>query len=317
MTILFIYPLHTYIGGVEIAILNVIKELYKDNKIIVGYTNTSTDDRMLDMYKPYAEVKKLDDAIEVDLAVYCSMWSYKGIPNIKARERWLWVHGIFNTNFNTALNHSRFDKIICVSEAVKKSMLIFYKVPNEIIHVIHNFQDVEGIINKSKEPYDLKKADLNLITVARISEEKGFGRMEVMIKALKEKNVNFKWFIVGQGVNKIYEEKVKQKLGQYKEVEFLGVQQNPYKIIRQCDYGVLLSNVESWGLFITECKILGKPVIATDFDAAEEQVPGYGLIVPFESDYLDVVDKIKPIEIDFKWVNPIDKWVDLMEGVKK
>ena len=37
--------------------------------------------------------------------------------------------------------------------------------------------------------------ELNLVTVARVSMSKGFGRMLELAKYLKEANINFKWFI--------------------------------------------------------------------------------------------------------------------------
>ena len=58
------------------------------------------------------------------------------------------------------------------------------------------------------------------------------------------------------------------------------------------DYVALLSDFESWGLVITEGKILKKPLIVSDFPAAYEQVEDdiNGVIVPM-NDY----DKYKSI----------------------
>ena len=44
------------------------------------------------------------------------------------------------------------------------------------------------------------------------------------------------------------------------------------KIIKKSDYLVLLSDNETWGLVLTEAKILGVPCIVTDFDVAYEQI---------------------------------------------
>ena len=51
------------------------------------------------------------------------------------------------------------------------------------------------------------------------------------------------------------------------------------------DYTALLSDFESWGLVITEGKILGKPQIVSDFPAAHEQVENdiNGVIVPMNN----------------------------------
>lgn len=47
---------------------------------------------------------------------------------------------------------------------------------------------------------------------------------------------------------------------------------NPYNIIKQCDYLALLSDDETWGLVLTEAKILKVPCIVSDFEVAYEQI---------------------------------------------
>ena len=70
-----------------------------------------------------------------------------------------------------------------------------------------------------------------------------------------------------------YEEQTKEHF------EWLGFIKNPHKIVKQCDYSVLLSDDETWGLVLTEAMLLGVPCIATDFDVVFEQITDKNLIV--------------------------------------
>ena len=62
------------------------------------------------------------------------------------------------------------------------------------------------------------------------------------------------------------------------------------------DYTALLSDFESWGLVITEGKILDKPQIVSDFTASREQVEDdiNGVIVPMNdySKYKEIAYRI-------------------------
>lgn len=47
---------------------------------------------------------------------------------------------------------------------------------------------------------------------------------------------------------------------------------NPYPYFKNCDIYVQTSRHEGWGIAITEAKILGKPIVTTDFAGAREQL---------------------------------------------
>ena len=96
-------------------------------------------------------------------------------------------------------------------------------------------------------------------------------------------------------------------------------------IIKQCDYLVLLSDTETWGLVITEAKILGVPCIVTDFEAAYEQIKDNenGLILSREdtTSYDNKIDlilnnkhKYKEKLSKFKWSNDdiLKDWTNIL-----
>lgn len=279
--IMFFRPMY-YIGGTEIAILNLIKNL-KNYEIYIGFTDDTSDTELLENYGKYAKVVKIDGEFneKMDSLILCS--PYKTVLDvhnkIKRDKTILWFHHFGDREssiFTADIFYEIVDEIIVVSKTCKKIMLkqdYGAKIKNKI-KVIYNIINSEDIKKQGeeKEEIDLSHS-LNLVSVSRVCYEKGFERQVKLAKALKKHNIDFKWYIIGGNYYKDIENEIKDKFNEIKEnFVFLGFLKNPFKIIRQCDYLVLLSDNETWGLVITEAKILGVPCIVTDFDVAYEQI---------------------------------------------
>ena len=332
--IMFFRPLF-YIGGTEIAILNLIKKLH-GFEIYIGYTDESSSQDVLDNYSNYAKVVKVDENFheELDVLILCS-------PNkkaleindiIKRKRTILWFH-YFGSKENAIFTDERFysvvDTIITVSQTTKNMLLAKEYGPRikDKIEVIYNVMDVEDIINKSEEKINLDLSHtLTLVSVGRVCYEKGMGRQIELAKYLIKHNIDFKWYIVGGNYYAEKEMEIKkqcEKLGDY--FVFTGFVDNPFNIIKQCDYLVLLSDTETWGLVITEAKILGVPCIVTDFEAAYEQIKDNenGLILSREdtTSYDNKIDlilnnkhKYKKNLSKFKWSNDdiLKDWTNIL-----
>lgn len=302
--IMFFRPMY-YMGGTEIAMLNLIKRL-QGYEIYVGYTDETSSKELLELYKDYAKVVKVDIAkeIKVDTLIICTPYKsvWKLIENIQRDNTYLWFHH-FGERYESIFEDDRviekIDKFIVVSETNKNVMLrqpYGPKIASKIC-VIYNILNVNEIIEKSKEPIQLELSKtLNLVTVSRICFEKGFQRILMMANELKRKNIDFKWFVIGGNYYKNVETKIKGMFEHLKEnFVFFGFLDNPYNIIKQCDYLALLSDNETWGLVLTEAKILRVPCIVCDFEVAYEQIVDEktGIIISREeTDYSDKIDII-------------------------
>lgn len=304
--VMFFRPM-MYMGGTEIAILNLIRVLDKNKfDIYIGYTDDTSNEELLSRMSKYAKIINIkDNNVAVDIMVNCSPYksSIEYFVNVSYKKMHLWFHhfgGTHESIFNDDEYIKSLDKIITVSEATKNIML---KQPYaskicDKVDVIYNLLDKSMVLKKSQEDYPLEKAkDLNLITISRLSIDKGFQRKLVIVKELIKRNIDFKWFIVGSSYYKEEENKIKSMFAEYADrFVFMGMQQNPYKILKQCDYLVQLSDDETWGLTITEAKLLDIPCIISDFDVAYEQVEDMktGIILSREhtESYKDRIDDI-------------------------
>lgn len=311
-------------GGIEKCIELLSKKLYGLYDIDVVYTHTEKlDPNIVKVLNQYANVYQITDQIvDCDVAVWCFLYfDYHNLKKqIRAPKNIAWVHSMPRILPGCLLDDDEFvdemDEIVCVSEAVKNHL----QVKKEGI-VVHNFMP-ENILELSNiNPAIYPNDSLNLVVVSRLSRGKGFDRLLILCQTLKEKRIPFHLTIVGKG--RADEEKIKKSFAPYSEVEFVGYQENPYRYVKNADYLVQLSDDESWCNTITEAKILGVPVIVTNFESSKEQVTDLinGIIIPLEetdySSYVDIALSHKKDLRDnvkgFKFENEIEAWYQLFE----
>ena len=326
-----------YLGGTEIAILSLIREL-EGYDIYIGYTDETSDDKLLNRFRKYATVVKLDDNYkdDIDTLVICEPYknALKIFDYVNSKKTILWFHHFGQRSqsiFTDELFYDKVDMVVTVSESCKKTILkqdYGERIENKI-DVIYNIIDSKDIIERSKEESEYvvdTSKQLNLISVGRVCYEKGFDRQLKLAELLKKNNVDFKWYIIGGNYYKEIEQKIRDRYEEYKDnFVFTGFLDNPYSILKQCDYLVLLSDNETWGLVITEAKILKVPCIVTDFDVAYEQIVDNhtGIILSrdnidsYESKILNIINNKKIYKEnlnDFVWLNDatIERWNEIL-----
>lgn len=335
--IMFFRPM-LYMGGTEIAILNLLKKISKteDFEFFVGYSDETSDKRLLEKFSRYAKTINVEnEKANVDILINCSPYksSIEKFSNVSYDKIYLWFHH-FGKSEESILNDiehlKRLDKIIVVSETQKKIMLhqSYSQYIYDKIDVIYNILNTDEIKEKSLEPVDLDfSSPLNIITISRLSPDKGFYRKLVLGKLLKERGIDFKWYIVGSSYYSKIEKDIKKMFKEYKDnFIFLGIKHNPFRILKHCDYLALLSDDETWGMTITEAKILGIPCIITDFDVAFEQIHDMenGIILEryntdsYEDridDIIDNKDKFKNNLKDFEYdiTKIINTWLEILK----
>ena len=277
--IMFFRPLF-YMGGTEIAILNLVKKL-KDFDIYIGYSDETSDKNLLSKFEQYATVININNVKEfnVDIFVACSAHTHliKSLDNIKREKNILWIHHLINLEtsiLSIEEEYRKLDYIISFIKTISNKLKQLFPNLTSKIHTVYNVIDENEIIESSKEQKELTLSNnLNLVTVSRVCKAKGFDRMLHLAKHLKESNIDFKWFIIVDNYYKHEFDEVFKNYSIYKDnFEWFGFLDNPHNIVKQCDYSVLLSDDETWGLVLTEAMILGVPCICTDFEVAYEQI---------------------------------------------
>lgn len=280
-----------------------IKKYLKENKVFKiptfiysYYKSKNTDNR----YIYYKNILKSipENEGEYDVAI-----AYAGPTEIidayithkvKAKKKIGWVHfDISKHKINEKLYenlYEKFDKIFTVSnEANKKLNEIIPSTVNKS-EVLLNIISKELINEMAKEDinFDNEFNGIKIVTVGRLSKEKG---QDLAIKALanlKKGGYKVRWYCVGEGNSREeYESLIKDnKLEE--DFILLGATPNPYPYIKNSDIYVQTSRHEGYCLTLAEAKCLCKPIVTTNFTGAYEQIEHgiNGLIVPLNEDYI-------------------------------
>lgn len=220
------------------------------------------------------------------------------VANVKAKYKIAWIHSMYSRwgNSQTASEYDKIDSIVCVSETAKQDLLSLYHNNVGRIHVVRNSLDKDKVLRLSEVESLLKNESFQIISVGRIDPVKRFSMIPIIAKDLRDKGLKFKWSIVGGVADKAEYETIVKRIREERLEDFVtldGQLSNPYPAIKNSDLLVCMSSSETFNYTLTEARILGVPVVSTDFLAANEFINDGrdGIITPIE-EIADVIGKL-------------------------
>ena len=220
--------------------------------------------------------------------------SYYVAKKIQAQRKIQWIHFDvskihFNINFSKYL-YNFFDEIYTVSEEVKNQLLKKNPVIKNKTKIFYNLISEEEIKNKANEfiVYNYIKEYIKIVTIGRLSKEKGHKLFIPALKKLIDEGFKVKWIIVGDGNMKEYLEELSVKLNIDKAIQFIGYKSNPYPYIKGADLFLQPSYYEGHAVSILEAKVFNIPIVVTNFAGASEEIihKKTGYIVPISTEGL-------------------------------
>lgn len=170
-----------------------------------------------------------------------------------------------------------FDHVVCVSQTTRDDFCRYFEDIENKVLAIHNIQNVDSITSKSAESVNdsFERADFNIVSVGRIAPQKRFSYIPRIASILKDKHLDFKWYIIGDGNVQGENDKLQMELDKYNVRDVIicmGSKLNPYPYIKAADLTVVPSYYEACPRVVIESKILKTPVVAADFSSAKEFV---------------------------------------------
>ncbi len=212
--------------------------------------------------------------------------------NINAKVKIQWIRNDLSQcdpdkkAYNNIRQHlSCIDHYVCVSQTALDSLNARFPEVSNRSEVIYNILDPNEMIKLAESepnPFAAYRDRLKVVTVCRLSDKaKGLLRMVNVHKRLNEEGIDFYWFIVGDGPDKVMLQEAIDKAGLHEKMILLGSKANPYPYFKAADISATLSYYEGLCGAVNEAKVLGKPVIATEFSGIYEQITDgeTGLIV--------------------------------------
>lgn len=280
-----------------------VKEKMDYNKFFLSEDEIECPETLRKLYKRSFEKQfgnvKFDHVIDFDGYNHDEtlLFANSGVKNS------IWVHNDMVREINCKQNqnpnvlkeaYSRFDNVCVVSPSlVKPTASISGREDN--IHVVHNLNDYDTILNNSEMPLELNhntvvynndiEEVLNMnvfkfITIGRFSPEKGHSRLIRAFDQFCEQYPDAQLIIIG-GYGVEYEKtcQLVDSIKYGENVTLINNIANPMPILAECDLFILSSYHEGWPMVLMEADTLCIPIISTDINATRHMGDYAGVIV--------------------------------------
>ncbi|WOC33548.1 MULTISPECIES: glycosyltransferase [Caproicibacterium] len=213
---------------------------------------------------------------------------YYCVENVQAKRKIGFIHGDYTAmGLNRAFDEPYLTKLnaVCtVSESCRDALVRTFPALAEKFHVQYNLLSPPFLQKLAEEPLAVSDSyqGLRVLTIARLSQQKGLDLAIPAIRALRRKGLQFRWYIIGIGPEKEALQAQIQEYGLTEDIVFLGEQGNPYPFVKACDVYLQPSRFEGKSIAVDEAMALCKPILLTDFSTAKDQITDgeTGLIVP-------------------------------------
>ena len=240
---------------------------------LIYYLKVKTGHDNIDNYRyiverhPYIVEDKFDCAI-----------SYHGqsperllnlLYRIHSKKKAVWIHGEMSFSEDKCRRLQKYyhfvDHFFFVSKPTQKSFSKVISFDEAKATVYYNPIDKEEIIKKAQLSCipQFSANYQNILTVGRISSEKGQDMIPAITRKLLDKGYVVRWYIIGDGNMRSKIEELIKKYDVSDRVIILGTQTNPYCFMKACTIYVQPSYTEGYSTTICEAGMLGKAIIGT------------------------------------------------------
>lgn len=213
---------------------------------------------------------------DIEIA-FCQFRAHRVISNSsnKHSKKILWVHGNFATDAYMIDHYKKhpelrdgfksYDRIVCVSKMANAGFSA-YTNNKFSASVLYNVVNRDDIIAKSKSEIDCQYSaggTTAFCAIGRFVPEKGFIRLINICAALKQKGLEFKLILVGDGPER---EKIEKAIADNEVQDIVimtGYDDNPYKYAVRSKFLVCSSFTEGLPVVCQEALALGIPVVSS------------------------------------------------------
>lgn len=172
---------------------------------------------------------------------------------------------------------AKHDKFIVLNhDTLQECCDVFYEFKNKY-HVIYNPFDINNILEMSNEGFSDLYGDY-IVSVCRLEESQK--DVTTLIKAfdliVNKYNYSGSLVLVGDGNSRSELELLVSQLGLMHRVFFVGIQNNPFKFMKNSQMLILSSKFEGFGNVIVESLITETVVIASDCPTGPREILNNG-----------------------------------------
>ena len=188
---------------------------------------------------------------------------------INAEKKVAWIHGEMSFSSDACEKmekyYARLNHFFFVSRSTMKSFQQRIHLDAAKCTVYYNPLDKAEIQQLAELPVEtgFDKEWINILTVGRISSEKGQDMIPEITRKILDIGYKVRWYIIGDGDMRSKLAALIRENHVENYVILLGVQTNPYCYMKSCDIYVQPSYTEGYSTTICEAGILGKAIVGT------------------------------------------------------
>lgn len=242
------------------------------------YKRNSRQQRWIKYYKKY--LPNLENKYDIAVGFLEGDASYYVIDKVSAIKKILWIHNDFNEikkNEDANVYENYFKKannVVTISKQCVEILKQNYPHMQDKFICLPNLTS-SNLIEKLSEEYEItefNKKIFNILSIGRLTKQKGYDFAIDALKILKNQGSNVHWWIIGAGEleNQLKKQVKEAALEEY--FTFLGLKENPYPYIKKCDLLVQSSRWEGKSVVLDEAKILATPILATNYSTIKDQL---------------------------------------------
>ncbi len=170
----------------------------------------------------------------------------------------------------------KLDYLVTVSDICSDVLHRLFPEHSQKVKVIRNIVSPDLIVAMSNQDTITellpRERKLVIVSVGRLNAQKGFDMAAHACRILLDRGIDVHWSIIGDGEERRMLETLAESLELQDRFRLLGLRDNPYSYMRHADLYVQPSRFEGKSIAIDEAKILGKPIVVTNFSTAADQI---------------------------------------------
>ena len=181
---------------------------------------------------------------------------------------------------------SNYSSIVVQSIDMKEKLIELSPQITQKIILINNPIDCKVIDKKINESIKImnEKNKLNLISVGRLNQQKGY---DLLIRSLmKIKNINYELKILEIGKEEENLLKLIKENNLEKKIKLIGFKKNPYIYMKEADFFISSSRFEGFPNAVLEANYCGIPVIANNYKGGINEIIENGV----NGEIIDITD---------------------------
>lgn len=223
-------------------------------------------------------IPKLDKQYDVAVAYISGEILFYVDEKVNANKKYVWIHNDYRTAGHPKKYEQeylrRMDGIVSISERCVAILREEFPEFKDKLHCIENITSGAVVRKRAEEfvPTEYAECENNILSVGRLMKQKGFDMAIRAAAILKKSGVRFHWHVVGDGELKDELEALIRSEDVSDCFSLIGPRENPYPYMRNCTLFAQTSLYEGKSVVIDEAKIVGAPIVVTNYPTVRDQV---------------------------------------------